>query len=122
MSLVEKVEQMVGYLTVEDWESFYPFFTEDLSYKVGAHEAVIGAKAAAEFLAGFYQIVKPANHVVHGAWELDGGVVIIEMAANYTRIADGKAITVPCCDVYRFEGDLIKDWRVYPDVANVYAE
>jgi limonene-1,2-epoxide hydrolase len=121
VSLIEKVEQMVGYLTVEDWESFYPFFTEDLLYKVGASEPMIGAKAAAEFLGSFYQIIKPASHVVRGAWELDGGVVIIEMDANYTRIADDKSITVPCCDVYRFEGDLIKEWRVYPDVANVYA-
>lgn len=42
------------------------------------------------------------------------------MDAHYKRIADGQAIVVPCCDVYRFEGDLISEWRVYPDASNVY--
>jgi len=118
--LIPKVEAMVGYLTVEDWQSFYPYFTENLLYKVGASEPMIGAKAAADYLAKFYQTVKPADHVVRGAWQIDHRTVIIEMDAHYKRIADGQAIVVPCCDVYRFEGDLISEWRVYPDASNVY--
>jgi limonene-1,2-epoxide hydrolase len=120
MSRIEKVERMVGHLTEENWEAMYPFFTEDLFYKVGANPPMHGAKAAAEYLASFYTIIKPAAHEVRGAWELEDGTVIIEMDAKYNRIADGKLITVPCCDVYRFEGDLIKEWRVYPDVADVF--
>lgn len=120
MSRIEKVERMVGYLTEQNWEAMYPFFTEDLVYKVGSNPLISGAKAAAEYLASFYKIVKPAAHEVRGAWELEDGTVIIEMDAKYIRLADNKPITVPCCDVYRFEGDLIKEWRVYPDVAEVF--
>lgn len=121
-SLAEKVERMVGFLTEEKWDEFMPFFTADLFYKVGSHDPVIGPKAAADYLASFYKTVKPATHDLRGIWELDGGIVIVEMDANYNRIADGKRVTVPCCDVYRFDGDLIKEWRVYPDVAKVYEE
>lgn len=119
-NLISKVEQMVAYLTEQNWESFYPYFTADLFYKVGASEPMIGAQAAAEYLAKFYQIVKPADHVVRGAWQTDDRTVIIEMDAHYHRLADQKAILVPCCDVYRFKGDLIHEWRVYPDVADIY--
>jgi limonene-1,2-epoxide hydrolase len=118
--LVSRIEEMIGYLTVEDWESFYPYFTEKLYYKVGASEPMTGAKAAAEYLSNFYQTVKPSEHVVRGAWQIDDKTVIIEMEAHYKRIADQALIVVPCCDVYRFEGELISEWRVYPDVSNIY--
>jgi len=43
------------------------------------------------------------------------------MDANYKRVSDGKKITVPCTDIYRFQEDLIKEWRVYPDMSPVEA-
>jgi ketosteroid isomerase-like protein len=55
---------------------------------------------------------------VRGIWEL-GNVVIVEMDANYRTIEGGRPVSVPCCDVYRFEGELIKEWRVYPDASQV---
>lgn len=119
-NLIPKVEKMVEALTIEDWESFHPYFTPDLMYKVGANPAVYGSRAAADFLSSFYKTVKPTQHTVRGAWQM-GNTVIIEMDAHYKRLKDGKPVTVPCTDVYRFEGDLIKEWRVYPDVAEVYA-
>jgi limonene-1,2-epoxide hydrolase len=118
--LIDKVVKMVEALTIEDWEAFYPYFTNNLYYKVGANDPVYGAKAAANFLSSFYTVVKPTEHTLRGAWQIDDQTVIVEMDAHYRRIADGKHITVPCTDVYRFDGDLIKEWRVYPDVAEVY--
>jgi limonene-1,2-epoxide hydrolase len=119
--LISKVEKMVEALTVEDWKSFYPYFTDDLYYKVGANYPVYGPKSAAEYLSSFYKTVKPTKHDLRGTWQI-GNTVIVEMDANYRRISDGKPVTVPCTDVYRFEGDLIKEWRVYPDVSEVYGK
>jgi alkylhydroperoxidase/carboxymuconolactone decarboxylase family protein YurZ/catechol 2,3-dioxygenase-like lactoylglutathione lyase family enzyme/ketosteroid isomerase-like protein len=119
VNLIPKVEKMVEALTVEDWESFYPYFTYDVYYKVGANEPVYGPHAAAQYLSSFYQIVKPTQHQVRGAWQMGDDTVIIEMDAHYRRISDGVEITVPCTDVYRFKGDLIREWRVYPDTSKV---
>ena len=118
-NLIPKVEKMVEALTIEDWESFYPYFTYDVYYKVGANEPVYGPHAAAQFLSSFYTIVKPTQHTLRGAWQVGDDTVIIEMDAHYRRLSDGKEITVPCTDVYRFKGDLIKEWRVYPDTSKV---
>ncbi|VEP13022.1 Ethyl tert-butyl ether degradation EthD [Hyella patelloides LEGE 07179] len=118
-NLIPKVEKMVEALTIEDWESFYPYFTYDVYYKVGANEPVYGPHAAAQYLSSFYQIVKPTQHQVRGAWQVGNDTVIIEMDAHYRRINDGQEITVPCTDVYRFKGNLIKEWRVYPDTSKI---
>ncbi|BAZ32408.1 hypothetical protein NIES4074_49130 [Cylindrospermum sp. NIES-4074] len=116
--LLSKAEKMVEVLTAEDWEAFYPYFTEDLFYKVGANDPLHGPKGAAGFLSDFYKIIKPTKHDIRGTWQI-GNTVIIEMDANYKRVSDGKKITVPCTDIYRFQGDLIKEWRVYPDMSPV---
>jgi limonene-1,2-epoxide hydrolase len=117
--LSKKVEEMVGVLMAHKWDEFVKFFAKNLFYKVGAAPPVHGPEAARDFLAGVYTKLKFTGHDVRGMWEF-GNVVIIEMDANYTAIADGSFVQVPCCDVYRFdENGLIKEWRVYPDSSNV---
>ena len=37
------------------------------------------------------------------------------------RRKDGKAVTVPNVDVLRYDGDLVRDWQIYIDVAPLYA-
>jgi hypothetical protein len=39
---------------------------------------------------------------------------------EYRRL-DGKTVTTPNADILVFEGDLVKDWQIYIDVAPVYA-
>jgi ketosteroid isomerase-like protein len=117
-ALLNRVESMIGVLMQQKWEEFKPYFHEKLLYKVGAAEPVHGPQACADFLARVYTKLQPADHEVRGMWEI-GNVVIVEMDAKYKVIEDGRPVTVPCCDVYRFDGNLIREWRVYPDASNV---
>jgi ketosteroid isomerase-like protein len=116
--LLNRVETMIGVLMKQDWEKFLPYFHPNLLYKVGAAEPVHGPQACKEFLARVYTKLKPGAHEVRQTWEIDN-VVIVEMDAKYNTVEDGREVVVPCCDIYRFEGDLIKEWRVYPDASNV---
>ena len=113
-SLLKRVEQMIEVLTAEKWDEFLPFFSENLLYKVGANDPVVGPEACRDFLASIYKHVKPTTHNLRGTWEI-GNVVIVEMDANYVHVDDHRFVQVPCTDVYRFDGDLIREWRVYPD-------
>lgn len=117
-SLMEKVEKMVRVLLAKKWDEFPAFFSKDLYYKVGAAEPLHGPEAARDFLAGIYTKLEFTGHDVRGFWQF-ADVVIIEMDANYKVIEDGRSVKVPCCDVYRFEGGLIKEWRVYPDTSQI---
>jgi limonene-1,2-epoxide hydrolase len=112
-----RVEAMLAALMKKDRRAFLTYFSPDLFYKVGAADPVHGPEACWNVLAGIYTKLEPTTHDIRGTWEI-GNVVIVEMDANYVALEEGRRpIVVPCCDVYRFEGDLIKEWRVYPDAS-----
>lgn len=114
--LLGRVEEMIKALMAKDWEAFIPYFSPDLFYKIGAADPMRGPEACRDVLARIYTTLDPTTHDVRGMWEVDG-VVIVEMDANYVDLRDGRQVKIPCCDVYRFDGDLIKEWRVYPDAS-----
>ena len=49
-----------------------------------------------------------------------GDTVIAQIDVEYRR-KDGKSVTEPNADVLVFDGDLVRDWQIYIDVAPVYA-
>jgi limonene-1,2-epoxide hydrolase len=110
---------MVTVLMAKKWDEFMPYFRKDLFYKVGAAEPLHGVQACRDWLDNVYTKLEFTSHDVRGAWENDN-IVIIEMDANYNVIGENRTVTVPCCDIYRFdENGLIKEWRVYPDASKV---
>jgi hypothetical protein len=47
-------------------------------------------------------------------------VVIVELAVEYTR-KDGKMVTLPCANIFRMDGLLVRDYRIFMDVSPIYA-
>ncbi|ARV57823.1 carboxymuconolactone decarboxylase [Nostocales cyanobacterium HT-58-2] len=115
-SLTKKLEQMYEALHAENWDEFMTFFTPNLLYKVGANNPVIGPQACRDLLKHIYQTLKLTTHNTRGIWEI-GNTVILEMDANYIHKQDKRFVQVPCVDIYRFDGDKIYEWRVYPDAS-----
>ncbi len=54
-----------------------------------------------------------------GRWESQDGTVA-EAEVTYTR-KDGSTVTVPVTTIYRGSGDLIEDYRIYIDLAPLFA-
>jgi ketosteroid isomerase-like protein len=80
---------------------------------IDGKEGFIGAfQQSLDSVAGF-------THEVHAAWDV-GDAVVLEMIVHYRR-HDGSEISLPCCNIFRFSGELISDYRVYMDIAPVYA-
>jgi hypothetical protein len=52
-------------------------------------------------------------------WEL-GDTVIAQIDAEYRR-KDGKTVTVPNADILTYDGELVRDWQIYIDLAPVFA-
>ena len=46
--------------------------------------------------------------------------VIAQIDVEYRR-KDGKSVTVPNCDILVFDGDLVRDWQIYIDLAPVFS-
>ncbi|MEA5574983.1 nuclear transport factor 2 family protein [Anabaena sp. UHCC 0451] len=106
-----------------DWDKFQTYFTDDITFRVGASEEGHGWKVIADYLTWFYSIAEPQLPFdFRGTWDLPG-VVIIEMDAKYIRRIDGKPISFPCTDILKFnENNKIYEWRVYPDQSELWME
>ncbi|WP_341529584.1 AtaL-like protein [Nostoc sp. UHCC 0302] len=115
-SLTKTLEKMYEALHAENWDQFMTFFTPNLLYKIGANDPVIGPEACRDLLAHIYKTLKLTTHNTRGIWEI-GNTIILEMDANYIHKQDKRFVQVPCVDIYRFDGDKIYEWRVYPDAS-----
>jgi ketosteroid isomerase-like protein/catechol 2,3-dioxygenase-like lactoylglutathione lyase family enzyme len=115
-SLTKTLEKMYEALHAENWDQFMTFFTPNLLYKVGANDPVIGPEACRDLLSHIYKTLKLTTHNTRGIWEI-GNTIILEMDANYIHKQDKRFVQVPCVDIYRFDGDKIYEWRVYPDAS-----
>ena len=117
VDLAARIGAMYAALHKEDWETFKTFFTDSVLYKIGANDPVIGPNSIAGMLSEIYKTLKLTSHNQRGFWIVDGNTVILEMDANYVNKKQEKFVQVPCTDIYRFEGDKIFEWRVYPDAS-----
>lgn len=117
VDLPARIAAMYAALHKEDWETFKTFFTDSVLYKIGANDPVIGPNNIAGMLTEIYKTLKLTSHNQRGFWVVDGNTVILEMDANYVNKKLEQFVQVPCTDIYRFEGDKIFEWRVYPDAS-----
>ena len=110
---IEMVQQMEAAGFAGDWELFTSFLADDVYYRVGNAAEVRGRQAVVDYLTRLF-----ANHLtindlqVRAAWETENEV-ILELNMKGVRLRDHRNVSYPCIDVYRFEGDKIRDWRVY---------
>lgn len=115
-SLSKRLAKMYEALHAENWDEFMTFFTPNLLYKIGANDPVIGPEACRDLLTHIYKTLKLTTHNTRGMWEI-GNTIVLEMDANYVHKEEKRFVQVPCVDIYRFEGDKIYEWRVYPDAS-----
>lgn len=100
-------------------EAFAAFFGEDAKYRFGNAEPVVGRIKIRDAVADFFPSIKALYHDIQGTWE-QGNLLLVEMDVVYTR-HDNKVVTIPVADTFRFEGNLIKDMRIYGDTTPLFA-
>jgi ketosteroid isomerase-like protein len=91
---------------------------EDTLFQLGGATGR-GPRGLEQIFAPLRGEVTQAQHRIRRASE-SGEVVTCELEVTYTR-RDGKVITLPCCDVLGFEGERIKELRIYMDVGPLLA-
>jgi ketosteroid isomerase-like protein len=105
-----------------DWEHLKSFFTDDVLFKVGASQERRGNRAIIDYLGWMFSMLElNPPFEFRGTWE-QGDVVIIQVDAKFTRRSDGKPITFPSVDIFRFDGDKIREWRVYTDQTELFSD
>ena len=103
-----------------DTERFLGFLTRDATFRFGSAEPVQGHAAIAKAVGGFFASVAALRHDVRRVIG-EGNTVACEGNVTYTR-HDGSTVTIPFANVFELENDLVRIYRVYIDIAPLFAE
>jgi ketosteroid isomerase-like protein len=98
------------------------WLTEQALLRVGNRPEVVGGQAILDSLLRlFTRELRPDNAEFTAVWEPAADLMIVEMNVQATRLADNTAVEYPCVETYRFEGDKIREWRIYPNEPSLLA-
>jgi ketosteroid isomerase-like protein len=117
MSSRARMFQDIDRMDAETWSGY---LAPDAVMRFGNSDPVHGRTGCRDALAAFYDQIHGLAHHVIEQWE-HGNATIVEASVTYTR-TDEREVTVPVVTIYRTnENDLIADYRVYIDLAPVFA-
>jgi ketosteroid isomerase-like protein len=102
-----------------DVDRFLARLTPDVRFRFANADPALGRAAVKEGVEGFWATIDGLTHHVVKSYEV-GDTVIAQIDVEYRR-KDGKSVTVPNCDVLTFDGDLVRDWQIYIDLAPVFS-
>ena len=102
-----------------DAKAFASHLAEDCLLRFGNADEVVGRDAIEEAIAGFFTTINGISHQIVNQWDVDN-TTISQLEATYTR-KDDRQVTLPAVAVWRRGSELIDDYRIYVDLAPVYA-
>jgi hypothetical protein len=103
-----------------DAAAWADWLTDDARFRFGNGDETTTRDAARQGLADFYGMIDGVSHRMLDHWE-DGATTIVRSDVTYVR-KDGTTVTVPIVTIYHERDDgKIDDYRVYGDVAPVFA-
>lgn len=100
-------------------DRFAAHLADDVRFRFGNADPVHGRDAVRDVWAGFCETVDGVSHEIVEQFE-SGNATIAESNVTYTK-KDGSTVTVPVVTIYRADGDLIDDYRVFVDLAPLFA-
>jgi len=102
-----------------DPDAFAKYLADDVSFRFGNSDAVVGRENVRDTWAGFCEGIDGVSHEIVEQWE-QGAATIVEATVTYTR-KDASTISLPVVTIYRGQGELIEDYRIFMDVAPLFA-
>jgi 6-methylsalicylate decarboxylase len=119
LSPVGRAHAIFAAFDAKDIAGLAAMMTDDVRLQLGNADPVEGKSAFVEALQTFFASVARFRHVVTNVWS-DRDALIAELEVHYTRL-DGAELTLPVCNVFRLRDGSVADYRVYMDIAPVYA-
>jgi ketosteroid isomerase-like protein len=103
-------------------ESALALMTEDVAFRFGSADSVVGHAAMAAQFALMAGAIASLSHRLLAVWTTaePDPAVICEMTVTYRR-HDGSEVTLPCANVFRLRDERVADYRIYMDVNPVFA-
>jgi ketosteroid isomerase-like protein len=115
----EYAKDLFAALDAGDVPALSAFMTDDVRLRLGNSDWVEGKAAFVAESERFNASIARIRHNILNVWA-EEDVLIVELEVEYTR-HDGGELTLPCCNVFRLRDGAVADYRVYMDIAPVYA-
>jgi ketosteroid isomerase-like protein len=112
-------EQLFADIDSMEPERFAAHLAEDVTMRFGNAEPIHGRDAVRDAWASFCRDLKGVEHELVEQWTTDSAT-IVEAQATYTRPDDSR-VTVPVVTIYRERNGEIHDYRIYIDLAPLFA-
>jgi SnoaL-like domain len=120
--MTDILKDFQGAIASGNSDSAKSHLTANAILRVGNRHEVTGAQAVMNSLWNlFARELRPTGATFVGVWETDPKTLVLEMNVQATRPSDGSSLEYPCVETYRFEGDKIREWRIYPIVGTLLA-
>jgi ketosteroid isomerase-like protein len=113
------VAQTFADIDGQDADKFVAHLTPDVVFRFGNADPITGRAAVKDAVVGFWSTIDGLTHHLRNQWEV-GDTVVVQADIEYRR-KDGKAVTVPNADILTYDGDLVREWLIYIDLAPLFA-
>lgn len=114
----DRLEGLFAAIDSKDTDAFLAYLGEDGVFRYGSAPAARGREQVRAAVDGFFASIDGLRHELTNVFPGDGAMAC-EGRVTYRR-HDGSEVTLPFCNVFLFDGDLIAEYRVYIDVAPLY--
>jgi len=102
-----------------DADRFAEFLSDDCTFRFGNQPEVIGKKDVRDYVDAFFKMIGGCEHKVIDYWTREDSVVW-QGEVLYTRL-DGKKVNVYFTNIFKMQGNLIKDYLIYIDNTPLFA-
>ncbi len=111
---------MFDAIDAKDTTAFVGYLAADAVFRFGSAPAVEGRNAIAAAVDGFFGTIAASSHRIDRTLQ-SGSTMVSEGEVIYTR-HDGSTVALPFADVFELDGDRISVYKIYIDIAPLYAE
>jgi hypothetical protein len=111
-----RIEAMEKAILSGDRSAAARYLDPAIRYRIGARETLIGIEAVFQAIEHQSTMAIWTGHSLAGFWLVED-TLIVEVISHFKRVQDGRAISFPCTDIYRFRNGLVADWRVFADMS-----
>jgi limonene-1,2-epoxide hydrolase len=112
-------EQLLTDIDSMEPERFAAHLSSDVTMRFGNADPIHGRDAVREAWSAFCEDLNGVKHDLIEQWTIDG-TTIVEARVTYTR-GDGSQVSVPVTTIYRERAGEIDDYRIYIDLAPLFA-
>lgn len=114
------LQELFDAIDAMDTAAFAEFLTDEAQFRFGSTPIVKGKTAIAEAVGGFFKSIAALRHDIEFVTSR-GDVVVVEGNVTYTR-HDGRPVVLPFVDIFTMDGTMIANYKIYMDIAPLYAE